>query len=238
MDLSKKTARLVGFLLIFEVIGNYAGASLYDYLLGDSGYLSLMARHSTQIVLGVFICFIAMTAVLATNAILFPIFKRYNKSLTYLHFGFRIIEFVFTAICWTKVLTLLTLSQQFTAAAGANAAVNQAVASSVLAGYTRWFQLIFFTFNVAFLMFYYILFVAKIIPRAISVFGFISAVVCIILTVIETFGFYSFDDSLLSLVHFFIPLSLIIMAVFLIIKGFSVPVAAQKTALASEEGNV
>jgi hypothetical protein len=142
--------------------------------------------------------------------VFWPIGKRYNETLAMgdvvLRGALESIFYVITALLW---LLLIALSKEADAGPLAGfARTTQTVISS---------QLVAIPFVLGALMFYLVLYQYRLVPRWLSVWALVGAVLYLVAPIGAMFG--------LSLDVFMGPLALqeMVMAVWLIAKGFSVP---------------
>ena len=145
--------------------------------------------------LGMVLEVISGLAVIAIAVLLFPLFKPYNKVASYLYIVLRGIEGGLLVV--TGILFLSYNTSLLEIYAGIHA----------VHGYI---------FGIAALVFYYLLYQSKLIPRWISVWGLIAAILLIIANLLETTGIAS------GLMILYLPIILneVILAIWLIVKGF------------------
>lgn len=156
-------------------------------------------------ILGMVLEVISGLAVITIAVLMFPLFKPYNKIASYLYIILRIIEgglLVVTGILFLSNNTLL-----LDIYAGIHA----------VHGYI---------FGIAALIFYYLLYLSKLIPRWISVWGAIAAILLIIANLLEVMGIAS------DLMILYLPIILneLVLAIWLIVKGFTTSAFASLTA--------
>lgn len=156
-------------------------------------------------ILGMVLEVISGLAVITIAVLMFPLFKPYNKIASYLYIVLRCIEgglLVVTGILFLSHNTLLLEIY-----AGIHA----------VHGYI---------FGVAALTFYYLFYLSKLIPRWISVWGAIAAILLIIANLLEVMGIAS------GLMILYLPIILneLVLAIWLIVKGFTPSAIASLTA--------
>lgn len=147
-------------------------------------------------VLGMLLEVISGFAVIAIAVLMFPILKPFNKKASFWYIVIRIIEgglLVVTGILFLSNNTsLLEIYDGIHAAHG-------------------------YIFGIAALIFNYLLYRSKIIPRWLSVFGVIATLLLLIVNVLEVTGIV----SELMILKFPIFLNEIVLAIWLIAKGFN-----------------
>jgi hypothetical protein len=145
--------------------------------------------------LGMVLEVISGLAVITIAVLMFPLFKPYNKIASYLYIALRGIEGGLLVV--TGILFLSYNASLLEIHAGIHA----------VHGYI---------FGIAALVFYYLLYQSKLIPRWISVWGLIAAILLIIANLLETTGI----TSGLMILYLPIILNEVLLAIWLIVKGF------------------
>jgi hypothetical protein len=151
---------------------------------------------------------------------LFPILRKYNEALALGYVGFRLLEGVLFIAGVLGALSQLSLSQEYINAGAPNASYFQTLGNSVQA-VINWTTLIYIiVFTLGALMFYYVLYRSKLIPRFISAWGFIAAALLLIGALLGMFGLIALPQVMIFLGP---PIALneIVLAGWLIVKGFN-----------------
>ena len=118
MNFSNKTAaRIVGVLFILAAVTAIIGLILYDPILNGPDYLMRGSEHANQVVLGALMELILVVSAVGTATTMFPILRKYNETIALWHVCFRFLEAIIITIGVISVLSLLTLSREFAAAA-------------------------------------------------------------------------------------------------------------------------
>jgi hypothetical protein len=154
---------------------------------------------------------------------LFPIFKKHNEALALGYVGSRIIESVTLIVGHISLLSLLTLSQEYVKAAAPDATNFQTLGTLLLA-VIDWTHLlgVEIVFSLTALILNYLLYQSKLIPRFISVWGLIGAILLLVSGFLVMFGLSLSPTSAISmLLSLPIALQEMVFAVWLIVKGFN-----------------
>lgn len=133
---TRRTALITGVLFIVTIVFSIPGALLYGTLLNDPNYV-VGPGADTQVALGAFFEIIVAVANIGTAVALFPILKRQNESVALGYVTSRVVESTIIAIGIMSVLSVVTLRQEFTAGARADAGSFLA-ASTALVALHRW----------------------------------------------------------------------------------------------------
>ena len=188
----KGAARMAGILYI---IGTVAGVISTRFIGGDSNALKIGALLT-----------LAMGFSLALiPAFMFPILKKYSEAAGVGYIIFR--GALETCTYIIKAVCLLALSS-----IGTNTAIQAISDSSVTA----------FAFGIGALIFYTALYKYRLIPRWLSAFGLIGAFLHIVSGALVIFGLQENFDTGSMIMNLPIAAQEMIMAVWLIVKGFSI----------------
>jgi hypothetical protein len=137
--------------------------------------------------------------------------------------GFRLIEGVFYIVSTTGLLSLVTLSQEYVRAGAPSASYFQTL-GTLIQGTRDWagFCLAVIAFCLGALMYYFVFYQSRLIPRWLSAWGSIGAALLLFVVLWKLFGEgpVSISGSSLLLV---LPIFLqeLVLAVWLIVKGFN-----------------
>jgi hypothetical protein len=164
---------------------------------------------------------------------LYPVLKLFNPTLALGSVVARVVENVFILIGTLSLLALLTVSQQ--AAGSASPSSFQATGEALVAG--REWALEFvapLAFFVGTFMYNYVMYRSRLVPQWLSGLGLVGAVLALVATVYigftQDFGFSTVNNVL----HIPIGLQEMVLAVWLIARGFNAPALA--SVAATEEG--
>jgi hypothetical protein len=217
MSTSRKTAIIVGVLFITATVASSLGLVILDPILNARNILVNVSANTTQVIIGVLLLLINCAAVVAIPVMLFPILKKHNEVLAVGYLVSRTIESVILIIGTISLLSLLTLSQDFVQAVAPDVSYFRTLSTLLLAVY-EWTLLlgIMIVFSLTALILNYLLYQSKLVPRWISGWGLIGAILLLAAGLLEIFGFK--PTEFLSLP---IALQEMVFAVWLIVKGFN-----------------
>ena len=221
MDTNRKTAIIVGVLFITATVTSSLYYVILDPILNAPDYLVTVSENANQVIIGVLLYLIDCAAVVAIPILLFPIFKKHNESLALGYVGSRMIESVTLIVGHISLLSLLTLSQEYVQAAAPDAYNFQAL-GALLLSVTDWTHLlgVEFVFSLTALILNYLLYRSKLVPRFISVWGLIGAILLLASGFLGMFGHS--PTSPISM-FFTLPIAVqeMVFALWLIVKGFN-----------------
>ena len=213
----RKAAVWIGVLYIIGTVALVLSAVVTGGILTGPDYLAQVAAQPNQVAIGALLVLLAGFALAMVPVVFWPVGKRYNATLAMGYVVFRgALEgaiYIATALGW---LLLIALSTQPGAAP---------LASFVRTTETViWDQLLAIPFVLGALMFYVLLYQSRLVPRWLSVWGLVGAALYIVPPLGSMFG--------VSLGLLMAPLAVqeMVMAVWLIAKGFSPAALAAESA--------
>ncbi|UKS24231.1 DUF4386 domain-containing protein [Paenibacillus sp. HWE-109] len=222
MTANRKSAFIVGVLFILATVTSIIGLILYDPILNGPNSLVTGSEHANQVILGALLELILACSVVGTSITLFPFLKKQNESLALGYVCFRLLEAAIIIVGVISVLSLLTLSQEFVKISTPNTASFQ-TSGILLKAVHDWTFMLGPNFMLAVntMMCSYLLYKSKLVPRFISIMGLAGATLIFIATLLEMFGIIlqlSTWGAILAVPVFAYEM---ILAVWLIVKGFN-----------------
>jgi hypothetical protein len=216
----RKTATIVGALYIIGTLAGVMSVAFTSATLSAPDYLGQIPSSANQIILGALSVLVMGFALAMVPVYLFPIFKKQNEALALgyvvLRGGVETVTYIITAISF---LLLLPVSRGYVQG-GPEAAANFKALGAVLQGVTH-LPVTGFVFSLGALIVYYLLYRSKLIPRWISVWGFIAIALHLATCVLIVFGLQSDSSGVNTLMNMPIFFQEMVMAVWLIAKGFT-----------------
>ena len=219
---NKKTVRVAGLLFMTATVASILSTPFLASI-NASNFLTSISANQNQILVGAFLAIIGAFASASIAISLYPVLKKYSQSLSLGAVGFRLIEGVLYIVGVIAIIMLLTLSQQFVTVTVANSGYFQTLGAVLLSGY-HWTSFVGgpLAFSIGALMYYSVFYKTKLIPRWLSGWGLVGALLCILSTILVMFnviGAFSTAQIVLNLP--FIGVQEMVLAVWLIIKGFN-----------------
>ena len=224
MSANRKIAITVGVLyLAVNIIAGPLGLLFTEPSLNAPDYLVKLSANKNQVLVGVLFLLVMAVADAGIGIMVYPVLKKRNASAAIGYFGARLVESVIFILDALSLLLLLTLSQEFVQAGAPDASYFQ-TAGLVLRSVRDWAGHVILdvaVFPIATLVFYYILYQSKLIPRWVSGWGLVGAVLYWAASLLVMFALI----TPLSTIHVVLqaPLGLqeVALAVWLIVKGFN-----------------
>jgi hypothetical protein len=220
MSADRKAAVWIGVLYIIGTVALVLSLAVTGEVLAGSAYLAQVAGQPNQVAVGALLVLLAGFALAMVPVVFWPIGRRYNETLAmgYVVFrgGIETVLYIATALGWLLLVALST--QQNAGPVAGLVRTIEAVA---------WDQLVAIPFVLGALMFYVLLYQSRLVPRWLSAWGLVGAALYIVPPLGSMFG--------LSLGILMVPLALqeMVMAVWLIAKGFNPRAVASAPAIAT-----
>ncbi|MHA2307339.1 MAG: DUF4386 domain-containing protein [Candidatus Hodarchaeales archaeon] len=220
MNSDKINARIAGVLFITAIVAGILSGVIMGGILEASDVLAQVSANENQFIIGALFYFIMAVACASIAIPMYPTLKKHNEALALGAVGFRIIEGVIWMVGVISLLLLVTLSQEFVQAGSPNDPYFQTLSKLLLAGADMAGALVLggFAFGLGALMYNYVFFQSKLVPRWLSVWGLIAATLVLTLNLFDMFGVFSEITILLNLPTF---VGEMVLAVWLIVKGFN-----------------
>lgn len=222
MNASKKIARTTGILFIIATAAGAAGAAALAPILTDANYLINASTYENNLIAGVVFTLIMALAAVCIPITMYPILKKQNRSLAIGYVGARFLEAMFYFTQATLFLTLLTLSREFIAAGTPDNSIYQTLGVLITAAgdWSGHVIMDLAVFSVGAVIFNLMLFKSRLVPRIVSGFGIIGAIMYFTAALLILFGREPLSTIQIVLS---IPLAIseLVLALWLIIKGFN-----------------
>ena len=217
MNTDRRTATIVGVLYIIGTVAGVLSVVVTGGFSMDApAYLDKAASDPSQIQLGAFLVLVMGLALAMVAATIFPILKRQNEALAigYVIFRGALETFAYMALvtCW---LLLVVVAGQHAGSGAAVASQSSSPGILLVDAQDQIAPVLDIVFSLGALMLYYLLYQGRLIPRWISVWGIVAAVLYLAGGLIDMFGT---NQDIWALPMF--PQEMV-MAVWLIAKGFS-----------------
>ena len=229
MDSYRKYAIIAGVLFIIAT-----GADILSFLflgpITDTNYLVSVSENKGLVATGALLLFIGGAAAIGIAISLYPVLKKFNAGLALGAVVFRTVEGVLWFVSVHGLLLLITLSQQFVKAGAPDASYFQTLGDLVLAGFVGGEAAVGagLAFSIGCLLYYIIFYRTKLVPRWISVWGIVAAILTMsafVLTILGLIAPGSTERDVLTALPM-LPQEMVL-AVWLIVKGFNPSVIAQ-----------
>jgi hypothetical protein len=218
----KEPARRIGWLFVLATAAGVSGAVMMSSTLGDDDLIAAVHSNQGSLIVGEMLIFVMLAAMVGTAVLLAPILKAYSETLALSYVLARTLEVVMISIGLVAGLLLIPLSWDVAAASGGDAA-SAAVLAESLKSASDWTgylgaQMIFsisaLVLNLAFLQ-------NGLIPRWLSLWGLIGVPLAFASGLLVMFESLNSNASMLNLLIVPLAIQELVMALWLIAKGFA-----------------
>jgi Domain of unknown function (DUF4386) len=212
-------AGIAGVLFIIATAASLLSAVFLGSV-GSSDYLTSVAANGGQVAAGVLVRFIAAFASAAIAISLYPVLRRYRRGLALGSVGFRLIEGTFYTLGAVSVLLLLTLSQEFVNAGGADPGYFS-TSGTLLKAFDDWAGLAgVFAFYVGGFLYYCVFYQTRLVPRWLAAWGIGGVVLGAVAALLILFDVVATMSTVQIVLNVPIGVQEMVLAVWLIVKGF------------------
>jgi hypothetical protein len=221
MNTNRKTAIIVGVLYIIGTVAGILCKVLTGSIQNDLNLLTKVTANENQIIIGALFLLIMGLALAWVPVMMFPILKKQNEALALGYVVYRGALETVTTIAMVISWLFLTILSQAHIAGAPDASYFQTLGTLLLKGNGSISTISQIIFPLGALIFYYLLYQSKLIPRWISGWGLIAAILWIAVTFLDLFGLISQWSTIQVVLALPIGLQEMVMAVWLIVKGFN-----------------
>ncbi len=234
MKKNKRTARIVGILFILATVAGAISALLLTSTLGAPNFLTKIYENQNQMIIGALMILIMGICVAGVAIWMYPIFKKHYPGMALGYAGARIVECVVDIVLVIIILSLVTLSKQFIVAGSPDNSHFQVTSQLLLKLQEQWVGpfLLAIVFCISGLMLYYMLYRTKLVPRFLSIWGLCAIVLHLVATFLPLFGVDP-TSSIFIVLDVPIAINEMVLAVWLIIKGFNAPANEPELSIAA-----
>lgn len=216
MKSHKIIARTFGIFFLLAFISYGLGSGLTGSVTEAADSLSNLNTNKVQLIVGVILLALIHTIVnIGLPVLMVPILKPFNKVLSYGYLSAGITATVILIVGSIFLMLYIPLSSMYNNAETTDLLHFETIGTILTRGNYYAYQIGMTIWGFGGLMFCYLLYISKLVPRGLSIWGFLGYIVFIFGTILELFG-YKIGVQLA------IPGGLfeITLSIWLIIKGF------------------
>ena len=223
---------LAGILYILGTVAGLTSVAFTESILSAPDYLTSISANEISVFAGALLELVMGVSLACMALVVYPVLKRFDPRFALGYIGARLVEAVIFIIGVVSLLSLVTLSREFVAA-GASVAAHFQTMGKLLLEVRDWgghVVLDVAVFPLGALLFYFVLYRARLVPRWLSGWGLIGAVLYWAAAPLVMFDLITpFNATHIALQA---PLGVqeMVLAVWLIVKGFDMSVIAAQTA--------
>jgi Domain of unknown function (DUF4386) len=222
---NRKTAVIVGILFIIGTVSGILSGAFTAPIRAGSTYPLNVSASETQWIIGTLFTLLMGLSLAMVPVLLYPIFKKHNEVLALGSVLFRgAIEPIFETLLVTSMFLLLTVSEIYGKTGAADVSNFQTLGSMLIAA-GDWIQLINgIVFSVGTLMIFALFYQTRLIPRWLSGWGFIGAVLYFFAKIVSMFSpLHLAPDIGVGIGLLLVPTAIqeMVFAVWMLVKGFN-----------------
>ncbi len=235
MDPDRRAAILTGILFIIGTVAGMISLGVFtDPILGAPNYLAGVSANEAKVMMGALLELVMGVALVGMALAVYPVLKKFSAPMAIGYFGARIVEFVIEIIGVVSLLTLVTLSQEFAGAGAAPGASYFQATGKLLLAVRDWgghAVLDVAVFPLGALILNYVLYRARLTPRWLSAWGLVGAVLYWTAGLLVMFELIAPLETIHIALQAPLGMQEMVLAVWLIAKGFDMSVLASPTVL-------
>jgi hypothetical protein len=231
MDTKRRIAVVAGVLFIIATVADVISrVALVQPILSAPVDLTKISAHENQVLLGALLLLIGAAAATGIAIALFPVLRKHDEGLALGAVAFRLIEgalYIGIVVC---VLLLVTLSKESANAGAAGSSAYEVPAALLMAARDSLGEVAVLVFGLGALMYYWVFYKSRLVPRWLSAWGLVatvSVVVSGLLVILRLTEPMSTTQVVLALP---IAVQEMVMAVWLIARGFNPSALAAESA--------
>ena len=218
----RKTATVAGILFILGTVSGVLMVPVLGNTLNAPDHLTAISLHEGRMIMATLLKFIMGVACAGIGLALYPTLRKYNEGLAIGSVGFRIIEGMVDIVGALGLVALLALSQEFVKAGAPESSYFQTADAVINAGtgwLTDWATLL--TWCIGALMYYSVFYQYRLVPRWLTVWGLVGITLVIIGALLVLFHLIPVFGTVQVVPYLPIFLQEMVLAVWLIAKGFN-----------------
>jgi len=220
----RRTAAVVGGLYILGTVAGISSVVCTGSVMGAADPFSAIAAREPLLAAGVLFVLVMGFSLALVPVLLYPILRKENEALAIGYVVFRgaleTLTYVALTVCW---VALAGASREIVRT-GATADSALRVAGNTLLGTAgAWSMMTRFVFSLGAMIFYGLLVRSRLLPRWIPIWGLVAIMLHLTPGLYQLFGKGAPVPPIVAALDFPIFLQEMVMAVWMILKGFSAP---------------
>jgi hypothetical protein len=172
MDSDNTNARIAGISFLISYLGLIVGNLIMEAIIAAPVDLANVEPNAIQLGIGVLLESVNGIAVIGIAVMMYTILKRVNEGVALGYLGFRGVEAFFSILGSTKAASLIELSHAYNQAGPSP--YFDTLSELILADRHWSMEMLTVFFLLGALIFYLLLYQSEVIPRFISIWGFIA----------------------------------------------------------------
>jgi hypothetical protein len=213
-------ARVAGVLFIAATAASLIDAALLQPLLTAPDYLTAISLDPGRVTAGAFFQFLATVSCIGIPVALYPVLRRYGEACSLGAVALRTVEGLMYIVSALSALLLVALSQSSDGAASTSTATLTGDLLLALRGHASVIGILAFYLGAS--LYYIVMARSRVVPRWLSLWGLAGTTLGLIAAIAVFFGAITLFSPIQIAVNIPIALNEIVLAGWLLIKGFTV----------------
>jgi Domain of unknown function (DUF4386) len=226
MKSDTRAARIAAVLFIWATGADLLSTALLNPVLHSPDYLAATFASQDRVIAGVFCLLTGAFAAAGIAIALYPVLRRYSEALALGSVAFRVVEAVFYIVCAVAAVALVRLSQDLASAATPALAPFRTSGALLLACRDGATLIGTMAFYLGATMYYWIFYRSRLIPRWLSGWGIAGTTLGFAAGMLVLFGVTGSMSALQVGLNLPIGINEMVLAVWLIVRGFNPSAAA------------
>lgn len=218
-DRLRSAAVTAGVLFIVATVASVAGSALSGAALDRPLSLASLSEDASRVDAGLLLQLIAAGASVGIALALYPVLRTWGRGLSLGSVVFRTMEALLYIVAVVGALSLVSVAERSSGAGVTQRVSSQGVGDALLDVRDQANLAAVMAFSVGALMYYYLLYRSRLVPRWLSGWGILAIILTLVACLLALFGHH----PVTSYIPLMLPIAAqeIVLAVWLIAKGFT-----------------
>lgn len=223
---NKQISKIAGILIILGII---TGMLSIVPAVESSKFLEEVNPYKNQVLTGGIFQFFLVPIYVGFSLLLYPILKQFSKTLSIGFIGFRFMAATFQLIGIILLPIFVLLSQEYSLASSSDIAIYESAGDMLrlFRDLTNHLGVILAT-GLGNILFYFILYKEKLVPKWISIWGFLGNIVIMLASFLIIFQLIEVISPEYGLMSIPLVVQEIVLAIWLLTKGLTIKTNAQQ----------
>jgi hypothetical protein len=203
MNTSKSTIRLLGAAFLFVFVATIVSTQLLASIVGSGSISDILVNISDNLApirISILVGLVNSIGIVVLAVLLYIVFNKQNKIIVLVALGLYLGEAITLAVSYTGLFGLIPLSLEFVKAGAPAASYYQTLGNFLYSGvYQQGYDIHMLFFCLGGILWYYLFYRSRYIPRVLSAWGLATVCVLFILTLLTLY-----DRDLGSVIPLFI----------------------------------
>ncbi len=220
MNAYRKNAITTGVLFIVATVAGVISVPLLQFL-DEPGYLTEVNENGIRLITSSLLLIIMAFACAGIAIWLYPVLKRHHETLALGAVGFRLTEAIFHIIAIFGIIPVIALSREYIHAGTGDAIYFQTIGIVLKSVRDLGSQIGLIAWCIGALMYYIVFYQSGLIPQWLSVWGIIAVIPALTAVSLSIYHVLDPMSSVHTLMNIPIALQEMVLALWLIVKGFN-----------------